>query len=182
MLLGVEVGRDPGLRVIQMNVQQRGPLAIRDGDKHPLLVVDAAPAVAANFAHGLELGDRAVALNPRALDIDDSAERCVGDRRDKNVLGRSGGSGDTEGEENQPGDCRQREWRTHLSPPTNVLRRQNTPVSSTFARKSEERSVAACDRYAHYLPRTMKSRPRPARRVRQSACGSAPRSHVGGAS
>ena len=83
--LGIEYGRDPGLRVVSMNLHELGCLCIRNGYEHPRLVVNTTPTVAADIPNCLNVDDGAVALDEGALHIDYASERQVGDGRNKDV-------------------------------------------------------------------------------------------------
>src|SRR5580658_2356638 len=96
LLFGIDPGRDPGLWIVHMDTRQWRGLIIRSWHDRPSLIVDAAVTVPANIPDGFGVEDGAVMQNTRALDVDHAAERCVGDGRYEDLLGRSARNRDSE--------------------------------------------------------------------------------------
>jgi hypothetical protein len=114
-----------------MDPHDSGCVGIRNGQEHPRLVVDPAPTIPVNLPDCLEADDGAVRLNVRTFHIDYAAERCVGDGRHEDVLGRRGRSRDSHGQENQPGESGQT-IASASEPSSDALSRQITQIASAW--------------------------------------------------
>jgi hypothetical protein len=81
----IKAGGNPGLRVVEEDAKEFGCGSVSNRHEHAPLVVDAAPAVAADLADCLEVGDAAVWCHNYALYTDDRAERRVRNGRYEDV-------------------------------------------------------------------------------------------------